>query len=139
MRLVFSGHRAVQVRRAREEEVRRTAGDRRGAFAHNGAWKIRGEVLTVTFRPVILINQTLDQRTSRSVEAHERRHFQDFQRLANEMATALQGALKEGRDPQMETRWEWFNHDCCRTFENYHRSLPDWSVRPCLAPSSARP
>jgi hypothetical protein len=139
MRLVFRGHRTVQVRRASEDEIRRTAGDRRGAFAHNGEWESRGEVLTVTFRPVILINQTLDQHTSRLVEAHERKHFQDFQSLAHEMATALQRAIQEGRDPQMETRWEWFEYDYCRASENYHRKLPNWSVGLCLAPSHTRP
>lgn len=141
MQLIFRGHEMVRVMRVSEDEIRRNCpvGERRSCFKHNGDWEIGGDVLTVTFRPTIYINQRLDDRTSRQVETHERRHFQDFRQLARRLERSLRQALREGRDPELEARWDWFNYDVCTAAARYHRSIPDWSIIPCFSPTVSRP
>lgn len=139
MRLEFSGHRAVRVQLGTEDQVRQIAGDPRGGFRHNGEWNEQDDVLTVTFSPIIRINQTLDANLRRRIEQHERRHFNDFKRLAEQLRVRLRQLLKDGRDADMEARWSWFEYDICATSASFHRSLPDWSVELCFQPRSTRP
>lgn len=139
MRLEFSGHRSVQVALATEDEVRRVAGDPRGGFRHNGEWNEEDDVLTVRFSPVIKINRTLDASLRRQIEQHERHHFADFKRLAEQLRTTLQRVLRRGQSSEMEARWSWFEYDVCAASQNFHRSLPNWSVEICFEPGVTRP
>jgi hypothetical protein len=91
----------------------------------------------VTFDPVILLNADLTGTALRDAEAHERRHFQDFQRRAVALNRALTSAVQQRR-PEMESRWQWFLHDLCTDSHDFHASIGA-QVEICFSPAGVRP
>ena len=140
MRLVFSGHDRTRTRQVRPEELG-THCQRHGntgCFQHHGSWSEQNDVLTVTFRPTIYLNSSLTGSARQQALAHEQRHAQDFQRRARQLHRAVTAALRQGADPNMANRWNWFLYDLCADSAAYHRSIGA-TVEICLQPSGSRP
>jgi hypothetical protein len=93
----------------------------------------------LTFTPKMLINKALAGEERRDVETHERRHFEDFRRLANELKENLNLSLQASREHQIELWMEWFDDDNCIAKQRRHISegITDYSA--CIMPFNPRP
>lgn len=141
MRLVFSGHRGgtPPITHVGQLPARGSYGDTNGSFNHNGSYYQDGDVLTVTFNPQIQIVNGLDQATETSVREHELQHHRDFQRLAERLRIALQGAIGRRADPQVDLRWEWFSFDIREAENQFHQRTRQGDIRPNNPPRQPRP
>jgi hypothetical protein len=111
-----------------------------GCFQHNGQWREHNDVLTVTFSPIIILNNQLDDTARQEALRHEQRHFRDFRGLAQQLRTDLLRTVRQGRYTYqyMNSRWEWFLYDICRASRAFHQSL-EAMVEICNEPGSPRP
>jgi hypothetical protein len=93
----------------------------------------------VTFTPDILINKALGRDEHRDVESHERRHFEDFRSLADELKEKLNQSLLEGPEHENGQWMEWFDYDNCVAKQRRHVSegITDYST--CIMPLNSRP
>jgi hypothetical protein len=112
---------------------------KKGYFKYEHPWTLSGNILTVTFTTSILISDKLSPKEVPDVEAHERRHEKDFQRLVNQFKQSLEKALTKGNDPDMDNWFEWFDYDICVASAAFHRSLGDPMVEICMEPNTPRP
>lgn len=55
------------------------------------------------------------------------------------MKTAIEQALKAGRDAQMQDRIDWLIYDRCLLSADFHRKTAGYSVEQCDQPGSKRP
>jgi len=141
MRLVFNGHRVnpPPVRHVGAQIARPTYGDTNGSFQHHGSYYLENDVLTVSFNPEIQIVTGLDAATETRVLAHEREHGRDFREKAERLRQALQAAIQQGRDHQIDARWEWFTYDLREAANRYHQRTQQGDVVPINEPSMPRP
>lgn len=141
MKLVFEGHdKSRTIKVAKTELGRHCRGfhGSTGCFRHMGNWSENNGVLTVTFKPTIYLNNTLTGKEKDNALSHEKRHYMDFKGRAVKLKNALFLAIRAGKDPQMEARWEWFIYDLCTDSAAFHRSIRTM-VEICMTPSVKRP
>jgi hypothetical protein len=141
MRLVFSGHHVnpVPVLYVDRRLGTPTYGDTNGSFRHNGTYNQDQDVLTVSFNLEILLVSGLDPATEASVRAHEAEHRRDFAQQAERLRQAIQRALHQGRDHQIDARWDWFNYDLREAANEYHRRVGQGDIIPNVEPGRPRP
>jgi hypothetical protein len=140
MHALFSGHNNVNVVEATESEIRSLMPDEnRGCFDYTWEYSIDDDDLTVTFTPDILINKALDRDEHRDVESHERRHFEDFRSLADELKEKLNLSLLEGREHEIGLWMEWFDYDNCIAKQRRHVSEGVTDYSSCIMPLNSRP
>jgi hypothetical protein len=140
MHALFSGHNNVNVVEATESEIHALMPDEsRGCFDYTWEYSIEGDDLTVNFTPNILINKALNRDEHRDAESHERRHFEDFRRLANELKENLKQFLEAGRDHQIDLWMEWFDYDNCIAKQRRHVSEGITDYYTCIMPFNPGP
>ena len=141
MRLVFSGHQVnpPPVRYVGQRVASPTYGDTNGSFRHNGTYYQDQDVLTVSFNLEIQIVNGLDPATQASVMAHEDEHRRDFVQQAERLRLAIRRALQQGRDHQIDARWDWFNYDLREAANAYHRRVRQGDIIPNMEPGRPRP
>jgi hypothetical protein len=140
MRLVFRGHHgSPRVSHLGQLPARPSFGDSNGSFNHNGVYSEDGNVLTVTFSPQIQIVNGLDSATEARVRAHEEEHRRDFVQQAERLRMALQRAVQQGRDHQIDLRWDWFNYDLQQAANRYHQRVGQGDIRVSIQPGRPRP
>lgn len=140
MRLVFTGHQgSPRITHVAQAPNRPSYGDSNGTFNHNGSYYQEGEVLTVTFSPVIEIVNGLDPTAETAVRAHEEQHRRDFVQRAQRLQAALQRAVQQRRDPEIDLRWEWFTYDLQEDANRFHQRTGQGDVRPAMQPRRPRP
>jgi hypothetical protein len=95
----------------------------------------------VRFGTNVFVLDTLTESERKEVLAHERRHWEIFQRRALELQAALQKIIKAGRDPEpeMDARWEWMKYDICQDDAAFHREVERFPIAMCFEPSTPRP
>jgi hypothetical protein len=144
MRLVFSGHTRVNTQRVTLEDLSRHCQrhGNTGCFRHHGSWTQNNNVLTVTFRPTIYLNNTLTGDDLADAQAHEQRHYDDFlyraRQLRSDLVRITRQRRRQQQDPEMRIRWSWFLYDICMDSREYHQSIGS-PVEFCTRPSSSRP
>jgi hypothetical protein len=141
MQLVFSGHQVnpPPVQHVGQQVSSPTYGDTNGTFRHNGSYYEDQNVLTVSFNPQIQVVNGLDPATDARVQAHEQEHYRDFAEKAERLRLALRRALQQGRDHQIDARWEWFNYDLREAANRYHQRSGQGDILPNNEPGIPRP
>jgi hypothetical protein len=143
MKLKFSGHeRFPTPTKVSAEELKKKCSEKNGCFEwKDSEWKIEDDVLIVRFGTNVFILDKLTENERKDVLAHEKRHWENFQRHVLELKAALEKIIKAGRDPEpeMDARWEWMKYDICRADAAFHREVERFPIPVCLEPSSTRP
>ncbi len=139
MQVHFSGHTTPSIRKVSESEINSIMPDEnRGCFDYTWEANLQDDILTVSFTATILINQALNNNEASEVEAHERRHFEDFRRLARELKESIESALEDGHDPEIVNRLDWFDYDNCIARQRLHTEEGIIDYLPCIEPLSSR-
>ena len=140
MKLKMTGQNTTSVRYVTAQELKKvSSGNSKGYFDTDIEWNDKEDPITVTFKNTIYINEALDKKLKKDVEAHERRHFSDFKVLAAKLKADIDKALNERRDPQIGDRIDWLIYDRCQKSAAFHRQGDGYSVEICDRPSSSRP
>jgi hypothetical protein len=140
MHIHFIGHTAAPVQKVSESELRGIMPDEdRGCFEYTWDANLEDDILTVAFTATIYINQALSNNEASGVEAHERRHFEDFRRLARELKESIESAIEKGNDPEIQTRLEWFDFDNCVARQRRHSEEGITDNLHCIQPFSSKP
>ena len=111
----------------------------KGYFFGEIDWDDATDPIVVTVKCTTYIDKTLTGKQKKDVEAHEHQHFADFITLAGQMKKDIEGALKGGKDPQIQDRVNWLNYDKCVKSAAFHRKTAGYSAEMCFKPSSDRP
>jgi len=111
-----------------------------GCFKDNSRWREQNNDLSVTFDPVIYLNDQLNDADRQEALAHEQQHFRDFRRLARQLRNELRARVRRDRYSYnyMINRWAWFLYDICMATRAYHNSIGAMIVT-CSRPSRSRP
>src|SRR5262245_21947871 len=144
MKLSMSGHTAHATKYFSGDKLKAiSGGNKTGYFDLQSEWNDPDPdgTLTLKFTPIIYINEALDTNKKQAVLKHEKRHFTDFQKLANALKIALEKAMKEKRDPEIKVRMKWFTYDRCKKSQAFHGSDEGggYSVEMCDQPTESRP
>ena len=141
MQLVFSGHHVSPppVRYVGEHLDRPTYGDSDGCFLHHGSYYQEQDVLTVAFSPEILVVRGLDPVAESAVLTHEEEHYRDFEHQADRMRQAIQRAIAQGRELEIDVRWDWFTYDLREAANRYHQRTGQGDIIPNTEPGVPRP
>lgn len=141
MRVHFSGHTTAPTpEKVSVREIENMMpGEQRGFFDYEWEAGMHDNVITITFATRILINEELSNSETAEVLAHERKHFEDFRRLARELKEDIEEAIESGKDPEIRTRLEWFDYDNCVARQQMHASVGVADLLPCIQPFSSRP
>jgi hypothetical protein len=141
MQLRFSGHiTAPSPQKVSVGELTaRMPNEDRGCFVYSIRVEFPDDNLEVTFNTEIFINESLSDNEARQVEAHERRHFEDFHRLARELKESIETALENGQDHEIVNRLDWFDYDNCVARQRRHGEEGITDYLPCIQPFSSRP
>jgi hypothetical protein len=92
-----------------------------------------GKRFTLTFKPELLVDNSLSPADLAPVLKHERVHEADFQGLAGKLKTSLEVAYKKSDDVDLDTWMKWFDYDVVQASNAYHRRVganPDLSFPP---------
>lgn len=137
MGIKFSGYEHAPTPRAVSKDViqRECQGEKTGCFL----WDYDSQDDKVTFTTKILVRDDLSKQELPDVLQHERHHYDDFRRRAFEVKTAVEKAVKAGKDPALDDRLEWMMYDYCMDAVAYHRKLDRLVFDSCSAPKSDRP
>ncbi len=141
MQVHFSGHiTAPSPQKVSESDLMALMpNERRGCFVYSVRVEFPENNLAVMFTPSIFINKSLSNNEASEVETHERRHFEDFRRLARELKADIEDAIEAGKDPEIRTRLEWFDYDNCIARQSRHNEEGITDILPCIQPFSSRP
>ena len=140
MKLKMTGHDRTTMRYVSAEELKRVSdGNSMGYFKSDIDWNDSDDPIVVTIVNTTYINKTLTGQQKKDVETHEKKHFDDFKGLAEQVKKEIDAALKAGRDPQIQDRIDWLIYDRCRKSATFHRQTSGYSVEICFQPSSTRP
>jgi hypothetical protein len=143
MRLVVKGdERASEQTKSPKEFAKITDGHKKGFFKYASAWS-PGEhgVLTITFTPIIYIEEGVKGSELQDVKRHEQRHYADFKHLAAALRQNMGSWLhsrKSAEEDEIQAWLTWLDYDYCVASANFHRSI-DANVELCLQPSTPRP
>ncbi len=111
----------------------------RGLFDYTWEAGLQDNTITVSFTTRIIISEELNNAEAAEVIAHERRHYEDFRRLARELKENIEDALEASKDPEIRARLEWFDYDNCVTRQHRHSEEGIIDMLPCIRPFSSRP
>lgn len=111
----------------------------RGCFNYEWEAGLQDNILTVSFTTRILISNELSNSEAAEVITHERKHFEDFRRLARELKEVIEEAIEAGKDPEIRDRLEWFDYDNCVARQQMHASEGVSDLLPCIQPFTPRP
>ncbi|MDI6804344.1 MAG: hypothetical protein QME58_10945 [Bacteroidota bacterium] len=141
MQVHFSGHITAPLPQkvSESELMARMPNEERGCFVYSVRVEFPDYDLEVTFKTEILINETLSNNEARRVEAHEKRHFEDFRRLVRELKENIESALENGHDHEIAKRLDWFDYDNCIARQRLHDEEGIIDYLPCIEPLSSRP
>ena len=141
MKLKMTGHDKTKTRYVSAKELKKVSDgvSSQGYFHSDIDWNDADDPIVVTITNTTYINEDLTGQAKKDVEAHEHQHFVDFKKLAEQMKTDIEKALRAKKDPQIADRVEWLIYDRCQTSAAFHRETAGYSVEICFAPSSDRP
>jgi hypothetical protein len=99
-----------------------------------------GRVIKITFRPTIYLNRSLARDAAQDARAHEQRHYDDFERIANDLKETLTAAAEAGtlNRSTIDSYWNWFLYDVCTASAAFHRTTGGM-VEICHRPGGTRP
>lgn len=119
-------------------EIRDCRWAEKGCFKSEYTWEENGDVLTVRFTLKRLIDNKLVGKELNDVKAHEKKHYDDYVKAANNLKRALQNAANLKKPLDMDNRMAWFDWDVIQDSNSYHRTL---GMMPTveLSPSNPRP
>jgi hypothetical protein len=87
--------------------LKQTFSQTKGYFHSEFDWNDSGDPIVLKITNTIYIDEALTGKTKTDVEAHEKKHLEDFKALATKIKTATEQALKAGRDAQLGDRIDW--------------------------------
>lgn len=115
--------------------TRECPGERNGCFL----WDYDSTDGVVTFKTRILIRNDLSKTEFNDVLEHERHHWRDFNKRANEVKKAVDHAAGAGQDPRVDDRLEWMLYDYCQDAIDFHRKIGNLVFDSCKKPDGDRP
>lgn len=138
-KLKMTGHDKKVRKYVSAEDLKKRFGNSKGYFDSEFEWDDSGDPIVLKIKNTMYIDKDLSAKEKKAVEAHETQHFKDFKALASKMKTAIEQALKAGRDAQMQDRIDWLKYDRCLESADFHRKTAGYSVEQCDQPGSKRP
>jgi hypothetical protein len=114
---------------------RECSGEKTGCFLWD--YDVNGD--DVKFITKILVRNDLSKSELPDVLDHERQHWRDFNRRALEFKAAVERAIKQGQDPQIDDRLAWMLYDYCQDSAAFHRRIGRMSFTICDRPGNDRP
>lgn len=140
MQLNFTGHDGSRTEELAPEVLLRRFHRDTAHFHHNGNWNENGDVVTVTFNPMIYVNQDLQGQPLADAMQHEERHLADFRRRVGPLRSDLRAivARRQYTTDYMRDRWAWFLYDLCVDSHAFHQSIGAMVER-CWTPDNPRP
>lgn len=139
MKLKMTGHDKNNTKMVTADELKKKFSASKGYFYSDIDWNDATDPIVVTITNTTYIDKALTGKDLEAVKKHEKQHFDDFKKLAADMKTSIEAALKAGRDPQMSARIDWLIFDRCQKSAAFHRKTAGYSVEICSQPSSKRP
>jgi len=146
MRLVVKGdERASEQKKSSKEFAKISDGHKKGFFKYESDWSgpPEGEdgVLTITFTPIIYIEEGVKGSELQDVLRHEQTHYADFKNLAAALRKNMGNWLhsrKSAAEDELQAWLTWFDYDNCVAAANFHRTIGAM-VPICFQPSTPRP
>ena len=111
------------------------SGEKTSCFLWN--YDVNGDNLKFTTR--ILVRDDLPRSELSDVLDHEHHHWRDFHRRSVDLKTAVEKAIKDGREPALDDRLDWMMYDYCTDSATFHRKIERYPIAICLEPNTARP
>lgn len=139
MKLTMTGHDQRKVKYVSADYLKKTFSQTKGYFYSEFDWNDSSDPIVLKITNTIYIDEALTGKAKTDVEAHEKKHFEDFKALATKMKAATEQALKAGRDAQLGDRIDWLKYDRCVKSAEFHRASAGYSVEQCDKPGSKRP
>lgn len=143
MRLVVTGDDLTREQKKSSMEFAKISdGHKKGFFKYVSAWS-QGQdgVVTITFTPIIYIEEGVKGPELQDVLRHEHKHEADFKNLAATLRKNMGKWLhsrKSAAEDELQAWLTWFDYDYCVAVANFHRTIGA-TMPMCFQPSTPRP
>jgi hypothetical protein len=112
---------------------------RHGWFGYDATQDDDGKTVSVTFKPVLLVDKDYSKDQLKPIIEHERHHERDFQRLAGQFKTAVTAAFKKDDSIDFGPWLDWLKFDVNEAAIAFHHRIDEIDLTQNYKPKSPRP